>query len=145
MEKQPAKKDRKNTETNKFNNRFYAELLIIPYWLAKMKLIKLKSIAYNALRTETGSSNGYMEDPFYHTTPTREILVDLISCTLTPNMQGDDVEKYYKAISKWFHEVLPKEGIPIEVIEKAIIMISPKGKKCIIEAQGRKFTSEYVY
>jgi len=110
-----------------------------------MKLIRLKSIAYNSLRTETGSSTGYMEDPFYHTTPTREIIVDLISGTLTPNMQGDDVEKYYKAISEWFHEVLPKEGIPIEVIEKAIIIISPKGKKCIIEAQGREFTSEYVY
>lgn len=110
-----------------------------------MKLIRLKSVAYNALRTEIASSTGYMEDPFYHITPTREIIVDLISGNLTPTMQNDDVEKYYKAISKWFHEVLPKEGIPIEVIEKAIIIISPKGKKCIIQAQGRKFTSEYVY
>jgi hypothetical protein len=121
------------------------EFFIISYRLTKMKLIRLKSIAYNALRTETGTSTGYMEDPFYHITPKREILVDLISGTLTPNMQNDDVEKYYKAISKWFHEVLPKEGIPIEVIEKAIIIISPKGKKCIIKAQGREFTSEYIY
>ena len=110
-----------------------------------MKLIRLKSVVFNALRTETGSSKGYIIDPFYYTTPTKEIIVDLISGTLTPNMQGDDVENYYKAISEWFHKVLAKEGIPIEVIEKAIIIISPKGKKCIIEAQGKEFTSEYVY
>jgi len=110
-----------------------------------MKLIRLKSVAYEAIRSELCSPNGYMQDPFYWFTPNSEIIVDLISGTITPNMQGDDVEKYYEAISKWFHEVLPNEGIPIEVIEKAIIIISPKRKKCIIQAQGREFTSEYVY
>ena len=110
-----------------------------------MKLSKLKSVAYNAIRTSVADEKGYMLDPFEHYTPEFEIEVDLITCKLTPDMEGDDVERYYIAISKWFHEVLPKEGIPIEVINKAIIKLTPKEKKCIIEAQGREFTSFIRY
>ena len=110
-----------------------------------MKLSKLKSVAYNAIRTSAGDEKGYMLDPFEHYTPEYEIQVDLITGKLTPDMEGDDVERYYTAISKWFHEVLPKEGIPIEVIDKAIIKLSPKEKKCIIQAQGREFTSFIRY
>ena len=44
-------------------------------------------------------------------------------------MKGDDVEKYYQAMSKWFHQVLPKEGIPLKAIESATVTINPNGKK----------------
>jgi len=110
-----------------------------------MKLKKLKSVAYNAIRTSTGDDKGYMLDPFEHYSPEFDIEVDLITGKLTPDMEGDDVERYYTAISKWFHEVLPKEGIPIEVIDRAIIKLSPKEKRCIIQAQGREFTSFIGY
>jgi len=110
-----------------------------------MKLSKLKSVAYNMIRTSVGDEKGYMFDPFEHYTPEFEIEVDLITGKLTPDMEGDDVERYYTAISKWFREVLPKEGIPIEVIDKAIIKLSPKEKRCIIQAQGREFTSFIRY
>lgn len=110
-----------------------------------MKLSKLKSVAYNAIRTSVGDEKGYMLDPFEHYTPEFEIEVDLITGKLTPDRGGDDVERYYTAISKWFRKVLPKEGIPIEVIDKAIIKLSPKEKKCIIQAQGREFTSFIRY
>ena len=33
----------------------------------------------------------------------------------------------------------------MEIIDKAIIKISPERKKCIIQAQGKEFTAEYVY
>jgi hypothetical protein len=57
-------------------------------------------------------------------------------------MEGDSVEDYYTTMSKWFHEVLVKEGIPLDVIESAIIRITPDGgKTCIIVAQGRTFES----
>ena len=110
-----------------------------------MKLSKLKSVVYNAIRTSTGDEEGYMRDPFEHYTPELEIEVDLITGKLTPDMEADDVERYYTAISKWFHEVLPKEGIPIEAIDKAIIKLSPEGKKCIIQAKGREFSSFIRY
>jgi len=110
-----------------------------------MKLSKLKSVAYNSIRSSAGVEKGYMLDPFEHYTPEFEIEVDLITGKLTPDMEGDDVEKYYGAISKWFREVLPKKGIPIEVIDKAIIKLSPKEKRCIIQAQGREFTSFIRY
>ena len=110
-----------------------------------MKLSKLKSVAYNAIRTSRGNEKGYMRDPFEQFTPEFEIVVDLITGKLSPDMGGDDVEKYYSAISKWFREVLPKEGIPIEIIDKAIIIITPKEKRCIIKAQGREFTAHVLY
>ncbi len=110
-----------------------------------MKLSRLKSVASNAIRTSRGDIKGYMLDPFEHYTPEFEIEVDLITGKLTPDMEGDDIERYYSAISKWFREVLPKEGIPLEIIDKAIITLTPKGKKCIIKAQGREFTAYVPY
>ena len=110
-----------------------------------MKLNRLKSIVNQVIRESSGDDKGYMVDPFYHYTPEKEIVIDLISGTFTPDMQGDDVERYYKSIINWFHEVLPKEGIPLEVIETAVLKISSKGKECIIEAQGRKFTSSETF
>ncbi|TFG23306.1 MAG: hypothetical protein EU529_07865 [Promethearchaeota archaeon] len=110
-----------------------------------MKLNRLKSIAYNAIRTSTGDEKGYMLDPFEHYTPEFEIEIDLLTGKLTPDMEGDDVERYYMSIHKWFHEVLPKEGIPLDSIEKAVIQLSPKEKKCIIHAQGREFKASVSF
>ena len=106
-----------------------------------MKLNRLKSVVNQVIRESAGDSQGYMVDPFYHYTPEHEIIIDLKKGTFTPELEGDDVERYYKSIVDWFHEVLPKEGIPMEVIDIAILKINSKGKECIIEAQGRKFTS----
>ena len=106
-----------------------------------MKLNRLKSIVNQIIRESSSDSQGYMVDPFYHYTPENEIIIDLKTGIFMPDLTGDDVERYYKSIIDWFHEVLPKEGIPIEIIEKAILKINSKGKECIIEAQGRKFTS----
>jgi len=55
------------------------------------------------------------------------------------------VETYYSAICDWFHEVLPKEGILIDVIDSAILEISPNGKECIIKANEREFRSFFSY
>jgi len=110
-----------------------------------MKLNNLKSVAYNAIRETAITDKGYLQDPFSFSTPKREYIIDLIAGTLSPDMEGDDVENYYTSISKWFHEVLPKEGIPIDVIDKAIIKINPEGKECIIQAQEREFKSKVKY
>jgi hypothetical protein len=106
-----------------------------------MKLNRLKSVVKQVLRESSSGSKGYMVDPFYHYTPEIEILIDLKEGTFVPELGGDDVERYYKEIIKWFHQVLPKEGIPIEIIDKAILKITPYGKECVIEAQGRSFKS----
>ena len=104
-----------------------------------MKLNRLKSVVNQCIRSTACVDRNYGFDPFYHYTPEIEIEVNLITGEFTPDMEGDDVENYYKGISEWFHQVLPKEGIPLDVIDKAIIKISPKGKECIIQAQGREF------
>jgi hypothetical protein len=106
-----------------------------------MKLNRLKSIVNQLVRESLSNSHGYMVDPFYHYTPENEILIDLKTGIFSADLGGDDVERYYTSIVNWFHEVLPKEGIPLEIIDKAILKISPQGKECIIEAQGRKFSS----
>lgn len=110
-----------------------------------MKLNRLKSVVNQVLKTSANVDGKYGLDPFYHYTPEIEIEVDLLTGKLTPDMEGDDVEKFYTSISKWFREVLPKEGIPIEVIDKAIINISPQGKTGIIQAQGREFKASLKY
>ena len=33
------------------------------------------------------------------------------------------------------------KGIPIEIIDKATLKITPNGKECVIESQGRTFSS----
>ncbi len=57
-------------------------------------------------------------------------------------MTGDDVERFYQAMTKWFHQALEKEKIPLEIIESAELIISPNGRKCIIIADGRTFKAE---
>ena len=106
-----------------------------------MKLGRLQSVANNATRG-TIWSHGLASDPFNYHNPPFEIVVDLVKGTLTPDMEGDSVEQYYTAISEWFHDVLKKEGIPLDVIESATIVITPGGgKTCVIVAQGRTFES----
>lgn len=105
-----------------------------------MKLNRLKSIANNALRDTIWTPEPAGSDPFSFIDAPEVIVVDLVSGTLTPDMEGDSVEDYYKTMSRWFHEALKKENIPLEVIESATITITPgKGKKCVIVAQGRSF------
>jgi len=106
-----------------------------------MKLNRLKSIVNQVLRESSGGPQGYMLDPFYFHTPKFEIVIDLKTGTFNPDMEGDDVEQYYKSIINWFHAVLIKEGIPIEVIDQAILKINTQGKHCIITAQGSEFKS----
>ena len=75
-----------------------------------MKLNRLKSVVNQVIRESSGNSQGYLVDPFYHIKPEYEIIIDLKNGTITPDSEGDDVDRYYKSIIKWFHEVLPKEG-----------------------------------
>ncbi len=83
--------------------------------------------------------------PFEHIRPRETILIDLVGGIVSPDREGDDVEKYYTAMSKWFHGALEKEGIPLNVIESAIVTITPKSRKCEIKAQGRIFTAERTF
>ncbi|MFW9848353.1 MAG: hypothetical protein ACFFF4_04390 [Candidatus Thorarchaeota archaeon] len=107
-----------------------------------MKLSRLQSVANNAVRGSIWSHEPYGNDPFLYHAPPYEIVVDLITGTLTPDMEGDSIEQYYSTISRWFHDVLKKEGIPLNVIERAIIRITPDREKiCLIVAQGRTFES----
>ena len=107
-----------------------------------MKLSRLQSVANNAVRESIWSHSPAGDDPFLYHSPTFEIIVDLVSGTLTPDMEGDSVEQFYTTMSRWFHDVLKKEGIPLEVIESATITITPSGgKTCVIVAQGRTFES----
>lgn len=107
-----------------------------------MKLVRLKSIANNATRDLIRTPEGILLDPFQAWRPLQVIVIDLLKGLLSPDMEGDSFEQYYKAISRWFHGALQKEGIPLEVIESATLTITPeKGKKCVIKAQGRVFES----
>lgn len=110
-----------------------------------MKLSRLKSIANNAIRDSIWTPELIGFEPFSTIRPKDIIIVDLISGKLTPNLKGDDVEKYYKAMSRWFLQVLPKEGIPLEAIESATITISPSGKKCEILAGEKTFKAEITF
>lgn len=110
-----------------------------------IKLKRLKSVAYNALRGSIAWKGGYRIDPFEHYTPEEEIIIDLVTGEFTPERDGDDVEKYYSKVYEWFHDVLPKEGITIDVIDKAIITISSEGKICTIIAQGREFKARVKF
>jgi hypothetical protein len=107
-----------------------------------MKLSRLKSIANNAVRDSIWSHEPHGNDPLSFHSPAETIVVDLVSGTLKPEREGDSVEQYYTTMSRWFHDALKKEGIPIDVIESATITISPgKRKRCVIVAQGRTFES----
>ena len=65
-----------------------------------MKLNRLKSVVNQVIRESSGDSQGYMVDPFYHYTPENEIIIDLKKGTFTPDLEGDDVERYYKSINQ---------------------------------------------
>ena len=107
-----------------------------------MKLRRLQSVANNAVRSSIWSHEPAGFDPFQFHAPPFEIVVDLVSGTITPDTEADSVEEYYTAMSRWFHDVLKKEGIPLDVIESATITITPDGGKvCVIVAQGRTFES----
>ena len=110
-----------------------------------MKLNRLKSVVKQVLKTSANVDGKYARDPFDHYSPEIEIEVDLLTGKLTPDMEGDDVEKFYTPISKWFREVLLKGGIGIEVIDEAIIKLSPQGKMGTIQAQGREFKASIKY
>ena len=109
-----------------------------------MKLIRLRSIANNAIRESLWTPEPIGEDPFYWFAPKEKVVIDLVKGELNPDMKGDSVQKFYKAMSRWFHQALKKEGISIEVIDSAKILVTPKGKECIIIAQGRTFKSRQV-
>ena len=110
-----------------------------------LKLKKLKSVAYNALRDSLSWKGEYLLDPFGHYTPEEEIIIDLITGRISPERDGDSVESYYSKIHEWFLEVLPKEDIHKDIIDSAVINISPVGKECIIVAQGREFRANLKY
>ncbi|MHA2130849.1 MAG: hypothetical protein ACW99L_12835 [Promethearchaeota archaeon] len=106
----------------------------------------MKSIVNQVIRTSAGDENRiYMIDPFYHYTPEEEFTVDLLTGSIKPAREGDDVERYYKGISKWFLEVLPKEGLSPDLIDRAVLKITPKGKFCTIEAKSRQFKSKFLF
>jgi hypothetical protein len=110
-----------------------------------LKLKKLKGVAYNALRDSLVWKGEYLIDPFGHYTPEVEIIIDLVTGRIYPERDGDSVEEYYSKIHEWFLEVLPKENISTDIIDSAVIKISPAGKKCIILAQGREFRANLKY
>ncbi|MFX0102499.1 MAG: hypothetical protein ACFFCS_23230 [Candidatus Hodarchaeota archaeon] len=107
-----------------------------------MKLIRLRSIANNAVRDSIWTEFWQGNWPFEHFSFKEEFTVDLITGTITPGRDGDDVEKYYAAMSKWFHGALEKEKIPLKEIESAkIIFTLPDNVNCFIKAGGRTFES----
>lgn len=107
-----------------------------------MKLRRLQSVANNAVRSSIWSHQPPGFDPLAFHAPPFEIVVDLLRGTLMPDMEGDSVEQYYTTMSRWFHDVLKKEEIPLEAIDSASITITPDGGKiCVIIAQGRTFES----
>jgi len=110
-----------------------------------LKLKKLKSIAYHALRDSLRWKGEYLLDPFGHHTPEEEIIIDLLTGRISPERKGDSVEKYYSKIHEWFLEALLKEDIFKDIIDSAVIKINPLGKECIIVAQGREFRANLKY
>ena len=82
-----------------------------------MKLSRLQSVTNNAVRDSIWSHEPTGSDPFNYSNPLWEITVNLVAGTLTPDMEGDSVEEYYTTMSRWFHDVLKKEGIPLDAIE----------------------------
>ncbi|MHA1959248.1 MAG: hypothetical protein ACW99U_03415 [Candidatus Thorarchaeota archaeon] len=110
-----------------------------------MKLSRLQSVANNAVRDSIWTPKPAGYDPLSFHAPSEVITVNLKTGTITPERDGDSVEEYYSMMSRWFHDVLEKEGIPLDVIESAILTITPnREKKCIIIAQGRRFESSPV-
>jgi hypothetical protein len=81
-----------------------------------LKLLKLKSIAHNALRDTMWTPVTLGSYPFEGT-----------------------------AMAQWFREVFEKEGIPMNVIESATVSITPESRKWEIKAQGRIFVAAHAF
>ncbi|MBI2576989.1 hypothetical protein HYV84_07275 [Candidatus Woesearchaeota archaeon] len=102
-----------------------------------MKLSKLRGIANNAVQP------GAWSFPFSSVKPPYAIEVNLVTGRITPEPQGDDVEAHYKKVIAWFHESLKREGIPLSVIEKAVIHLRREtSPACTIIARGKTFSSK---
>jgi hypothetical protein len=107
-----------------------------------MKLSRLQSVANNAVRDSIWTPEPAGYDPLSFHAPPEVITVDLKTGAISPSGDGDSVEEYYGMMSRWFRDVLEKEGIPLDVIESATLTITPtREKKCVIMAQGRRFES----
>ena len=106
---------------------------------------KIQSLATRIMVTEIFNPDlGYIGfDPFSTWRPRESFIVDLINGTLTPDRNGDDVERFYKAISKLFHLYLKEEGIPLSCIESATITFTPQDKQCIIISDGRTYLNTF--
>ncbi len=102
-----------------------------------MKLNKLNAIAHNALHL----GEAFNPLTMLHITLPCEIQIDLLTGKFTPELNEDDsLRKHYEGVINWFHQEVQKEGIPIDVIEEAkIIIYKNTDYKCIIKAGGRMF------
>lgn len=74
-----------------------------------MKLARLQSVVNNAIRGSVWSHEPTGDDPFRYHDPPLKIVVDLLPGQLTPDIEGDSVEEFYTAITRWFRDVLKKE------------------------------------
>ena len=113
--------------------------------LRDIKLNRLKSVAKGVIRGSIVRKNYYRIDPFDHYTPEETITLDLLTGIFTPERNGDDVEEYYGKIHDWFIEILPKEGIPLNILDKAILKITPEGKECFIKVQNKEFKEKLKF
>lgn len=107
-----------------------------------MQLKRLKGIANDALR-QFMLTPARMTNPLFQFGKINEnITVDLLTGKIDPPRKGDDVEDYYRNLSSWFKDALLKEGIPIAIIDKAVIVITTDGAQiCTITANGKMFES----
>jgi len=100
------------------------------------KIKKLQGIANNAVKVD-------YRNPFRMISAPSTINVNLITRKISPKMKKDDVSRSYKMVTKWFHEAIKKEGIPLRLIKKAEIIIEPqKYPRCIIETENRIYYSK---
>ena len=120
---------------------FKAEVQLPP---SSVNLENLERIAHDVL--VGGGEYCYDYDSIELGQRTQPVVIDLLTEKITPPIGGDDigsnylhVRNYLHAKSKWFRNVLSKEGIPIHILEKATITLWPKGgETCEIVVQGRK-------
>jgi len=100
------------------------------------KIRKLKGIANNAIEIDWRDplKSGLLI-PY-------EIEANLLTRKIKPDPKGDDIEKHFNIVFKWFEEVLEKENIPKEIIDEAKIIAKPGAKqKCIIKTKGKTYSS----
>ena len=106
----------------------------------KFKIRKLKGVAHSAISLDYRDP---LKEGFVIKYLPPKIEANLLTHKITPNLKGDDIEKHFKLVFKWFPEVLEKEGIPIKIIEEAKIIVEPGSRPvCVIKAEGRIYSSE---